>query len=124
GRGPGEGRGGLRRPARGHVLRVPRRAVRLPPARPDLAWAGPLSIRGGRRSVRGRLPGGRVLRRGRPRLPPLQLRRARRADRPGGGLPPRGIRSHRPRCPVPRAISPIRPRRGGLLIAAAATPFG
>ena len=95
-----QGRAALRRPRRidgfrvvppgRHLLRLPRCPRGLQPPGNHLARSGALPARSGRRPLRRRLPGRRMLRRSRPRLPALQLRRARRAHRRGRGIPPQG----------------------------------
>ena len=82
------------------VLRLSRRASRLQSPGNHLARPGALPARGGRRRIRRRLPGRRMLRRCRPWLPSLQLRRARRADRSGHRLHSQSPEPKRPRAPV------------------------
>ena len=100
---PPQGRPALRRPgacrrlpcrAPGrNVLCLPGRASGLQPLANHLARPGALSAGRGRRPLRRGLPGRRVFRRGRPGLLAVQLRRARRAHRPGHGVSTQGDRS-------------------------------
>ena len=84
-----------------NILRLPRRASDLQPLTNHLARPGTLSAGRGRRPLRRGLPGRRMFRRGRPGVLAIQLRRARRAHRPGDGVSAPG---DRPRRSGPAAI--------------------
>jgi len=99
------------RAAGGHLLRLPRRPRRsanrlgLHLARPGASTCSRTPTTPSASPAWAASPFGE----GRPRLPPLQLRRGRRADRPGPGPSCRGPGAHRPRRAVPPPLPPVRP---------------